>query len=120
MNFRSGYNVELWFYLMMQKMRLLDNTPISLTTAVKIAKRHLPGRYERALEFIENPESIEEFIDRAFKIDCILKVENIEGVALRVAVDVSANAPLADSKFQEIQLPGFDRMRQELGMDEWH
>ncbi len=71
MNFTTGYNVELWFYLMMQKMRLLDHTPISIATVTKVAKRHLPGRYERALEFIENPENVEEFIDKVFKIDSV-------------------------------------------------
>ncbi len=30
---------------------------------------------------------------------------------------MSANAPLADSKLQEIQLPGFDCMREDLSID---
>lgn len=117
MGFSHGISVEIWFYLMMQRLRLLDHTPISLASVMKVAKRHLPARIEQGLKFMKDVDDAEEWLDRILKIDNILRIENVDGIVLRVAVDVSANAPLAESKFQEIQQQSFGRMCCDLGID---
>lgn len=87
-NLTHGNSVEIWFYLVMQKYRLLDYTPIAHATLTRIARKHLFYKLQQAENFIENPDSVDEYLDKVFKIDSILKVETVEGLLQRVAVDV--------------------------------
>lgn len=116
-NFAHGNWVEVWFYLIMQKYRLLDYTPIALATVIKVARKYLPSKAERGEDFLENPDSVDEYLDRIFKIDCILQVETIDGELQRIAVDVSANMSRVQSKFTEIIQPNFWAARRELKID---
>lgn len=56
-------------------------------------------------------------LDKVFKIDSILKVETVEGLLQRVAVDVSANVSMVQAKFDEIKQPKFWASRRELQID---
>lgn len=116
-NFASGFSVEIWFSLVMQKYRLFDNTPIALATVLRVARKYLASKARRAEDFLENPGSVDEYLDKIFKIDCILQVETIEGKLQRVAVDVSANVSLVRSKLDEIVQPKFWACRRELQID---
>jgi hypothetical protein len=116
-NYTKGFSVELWFYLIMQKYRLLDYTPIALATVIRVARQYMPYKAQRGEDFLENPESVEEWLDRIFKMDCILSVETMDGLWQRVAVDVSANVSKVQSKFDEIMQPKFWAARKELGID---
>lgn len=116
-NFTQGNSVEIWFYLVAQKLRLIDYTPIALATVVKVVRQYMPYKAQRAEEFINNLDSVEEWLDRALKIDCRLCVELESGTVQKVAVDVSANPKLAQSKFDEIMQPKFWAARRELKID---
>lgn len=116
-NFSQGFSVEVWFNFQMQKLRLADNTPIALATVVRVARLYLPSKTETASEFIDNPDSVEEWLDRVLKVDCILRVEQADGTIQRVAVDVSSNLTKAQSKFNEIMQSSFWSARRELMID---
>lgn len=116
-NFSQGFSIEIWFIFQMQKLRMVDNTPIALATVVRVARQHLPSKTETAFEFIDDPDSVEELLDKIFKIDCILRVEQADGTIQRVAVDISSNPTKAQSKFNEIMQPNFWIARQELMID---
>lgn len=116
-NFSQGDSVEIWFYLQMQKLRLVDYTPLALVTVVKVVRKYLSYKAQIAEAFINNPDSAEEWLDRVMKIDCILSVEQESGAIQRVAVDISANPTLAQSKFDEIMQPKFWAARRELRIE---
>lgn len=116
-NFSQGFSVEVWFNFQMQKLRLADNTPIAPATVVRVARLYLPSKTEIASEFIDNPDSVEEWLDRVLKVDCILRVEQADGTIQRVAVDVSSNPTKAQSKFNEITQSSFWSARRELMID---
>lgn len=117
MFYSTGFSVELWFYLIMQKYRLLDYTPIDLGTVIRVVRQYMPSKAATGEAFLENPENVEEWLDRILKIDSILCVEQADGTLQRVAVDVSANASKAQSKFNEIRQSSFRASRRELKID---
>lgn len=116
-NFTQGNSVEIWFYLQMQKLRMIDYTPIALATVIKVIIKYMPYKAQTAEAFIDNPDSVEEWLDRVMKIDCRLCVEQESGAIQRVAVDISANPTRAQSKFDEIMQPKFWAARRELKID---
>ncbi len=115
--FSSGSGIEIWFEAQMENLRLVDYTPVALATVFRVVRQYLPSKTRTAEEFIDNPESVDELLDKVLKIDIILRVEQADGTIQRVAVDVSGNASKAQSKFDEIMQSNFWAARRALCLD---
>lgn len=117
MFYSSGFSVELWFIAAMRRRRLLDQSPIAISTVMRVIGAYLPNKAKTASEYINDPDDVDCWLDLVLKTDCILLVENIDGQTQRVAIDVSANIDKAQSKFTEISQPSFFSARSELKID---
>lgn len=117
MFYSSGFSIELWFIANMRRLRVLDQSPIALSTVMRVLDRYLPSKTQTASEYINDPDDVDCWLDLVLKTDCILIVENIDGQNQRVAIDVSANFDKSQSKFNEINQPSFFLARQELKID---
>jgi len=117
MFYSKGFSVEVWFQAQMENLRLVDYTPIALATVIRVVRQHLPSKAVTGESYINNPKSVDEWMDKILKIDIILRVEQADGTIQRVAVDVSANASKARSKFDEIRQSNFGTARRELRLD---
>jgi hypothetical protein len=114
---RSGDETELWFESRMHQLRLLDTSPIGLSTVIRIAKLYLPAKVQKALDFIRNPNDPYEWLDLVFKMDFILQVEASDGSFQRVGVDITSNLGTAPNKLNEILQPKFWGARRKLNVD---
>jgi hypothetical protein len=117
MFYSSGFSIELWFLAAMRRKRLLDQSPIALSTVMRVIGAYLPNKAKTALEYINDPDDVDCWLDLVLKTDCILLVENIDGQNQRVAIDVSANFDKAQSKFNEINQSSFFSARRELKIE---
>jgi hypothetical protein len=115
--FSIGDEVEVWFYIQMQNLRMTDYTPIALTTVKRVLRQCMPSKAKQGEDFLDNPESVDEWLDKVLKIDCMLNVEQDDGTPQRIAVDITGNASEANKKFDEIMQRKFWVARKELNID---
>ena len=112
----QGFEAEIWFSLRMESLRMVEQPP-SIKEIKRVLMRHLPNRVERALNHMRNVEDPSEWLDLAFKTDVLLRVENMQGEYLRIAVDVTADPAKVESKFKTISSRSFAAARKELGIN---
>lgn len=113
----SGSEAEIWFSLRIEALRMRDPNPPSLEQVRRALTRHLSDRLERAFLHINDELDVSELLDLAFKTDILLRVQNMQGESLRIAVDVTANRAKAKAKLKTINNYQFAAARKELGID---
>jgi hypothetical protein len=115
--FSIGDAIETWFRHRMKALQLLDHTQVSLSSVISVAKKYLPSKLETVLEYISDPSDSDEWLDKLFKMDAILKIEQIDGTMQRVGIDITGNLGAAQSKLEEITRLKFQAARDKLGID---
>lgn len=112
----EGFEAETWFILRMESLRMVEPPP-SIKEIKRVLKRHLSERLERALVHMKDIEDPSEMLDLAFKTDVLLRVQNMQGESLRIAVDVTADPSKTTSKLKTISSRKFAAVREELQID---
>jgi len=112
-----GFEVEVWFKLRIQSLRMEETNPPSLSKLRQVLTHYLPERVERALKHMIDVDDLEEWLDLAFKCDVLLRVQDSSGRFLRIATDVTANPTQALSKFKTISSTRFAAARKDLNID---
>ena len=89
--YSEGFEAEVWFSLKMQSLRMVDPQPPSIVEVRRVLMRYFPARAQRAMAHMIDVEDPSLWLDLIFKTDVLLRLQNIEGQSLRIAVDVTTN-----------------------------
>ena len=68
----DGDEVETWFKLRLESLRMVETQLPSLDRLKKVLSRHLLERFERALNHIFDENDVEEWLDLVLKCDVLL------------------------------------------------
>ena len=115
--YSEGFSAEVWFRLRMENLRMLDGQPPSMSQIKNVLERYFKVRVDRALFHMSNVEDPEEWLDLIFKTDSLLRLQNIEGQSLRIAVDVTTRRAEVISKMEMISSRLFNLARKDLSID---
>lgn len=115
--YSEGFSAEVWFRARMLSLRMLDPQPPSLETIKNVLNQYFKGRVERALLHMIDDLDPEEWLDLIFKVDVLLSLQNIEGRALRIAVDITTSPVDVADKIEMISSRLFQIARRKLEID---
>lgn len=112
--YSEGNAAEAWFIAQMHLLQMVDSQPPSVQKIKQVLTHYFPGRSERAIRHMHNIEDRTEWLDLIFKVDVLLRLQDLEANSLRVGVDITTNASEAFSKIEMIQSRLFRSARKEL------
>jgi hypothetical protein len=115
--YSEGFSAEVWFKLRMENLRMLDRQPPSMSQIKSVLEQYFKVRVERALFHMSNIEDSEEWLDLIFKTDSLLRLQNIVGQSLRIAVDVTTRRSEVQGKMDMISSRLFKLARKDLAID---
>lgn len=115
--YSEGFSAEVWFKLRMENLRMLDRQPPSMSQIKNILEQYFKVRVDRALFHMSDVEDPEQWLDLIFKTDSLLRLQNIEGQNLRIAVDVTTRRSEILGKMDMISSRLFQLARKDLGID---
>jgi hypothetical protein len=104
MDFISGFEAEIWFRPSLQMLE-------------PVLKKHLPKKTDRAINHMSDESDPELWLDLILKIDSLLSLQDLDGTALRIGVDVTTSRSEVLSKLAAIRSIPFQAIRQELKID---
>lgn len=115
--YSEGFSAEVWFRLRMENLRMLDPQPPSMQAVKSVLEQYFQVRVERALLHMSDVEDPEEWLDLIFKTDVLLRLQNVEGQNLRIAVDVTTLPREVPNKLDMISSRLFKIARKDLAID---
>lgn len=115
--YSEGFSAEVWFRARMVSLRMLDPQPPSLQAVQNVLNQYFKGRVERALLHMIDDLDPEEWLDLILKVDVLLSLQNIEGRALRIAVDITTSPLEVANKMEMISSRLFQIARRKLEID---
>ena len=115
--YSEGFSAEVWFKLRMENLRMLDRQPPSISQIKNVLEQYFKVRVDRALFHMSDVEDSEQWLDLIFKTDSLLRLQNIEGQNLRIAVDVTTRRSEILGKMDMISSRLFKLARKDLAID---
>ena len=115
--YSEGFSAEVWFKLRMENLRMLDRQPPSMSQIKNVLEQYFKVRVDRALFHMSDVEDPEQWLDLIFKTDSLLRLQNIEGQNLRIAVDVTTRRSEILGKMDMISSRLFKLARKDLAID---
>lgn len=116
MTYSAGFMAESWFVGFAKRARILDSYSPDLKTVLRVLNTHMPKRVERARPFVDEADPLD-WLDKACKIDCLLRLEDVQGKVLRVAIDLTLFEGRVENKLVYLGYEDFRRVRRDLGID---
>ena len=114
--YSRGFAVELWLKSMLINLKMLDRQPPQLEQVVDALTRHLPQKVERARRHLNDPEDLQEWLDLVLKTDALVRLEDITGRSLRIAIDITARETELADKLSWISSREFRQVRKQLDL----
>jgi len=114
--FSTGSQCEIWFKAVMFELRMIDRNPPSLVEIKNVLLKYLSEKTHKALRHLKDESDLEEWLDLALKVDCLICLENDDGEFLRIGVDVTANRQELAYKLELIESHSFQLARKKLGI----
>ena len=115
--YSEGFSAEVWFKLRMENLRMLDRQPPSMSQIKNVLEQYFKVRVDRALFHMSDVEDPEQWLDLIFKTDSLLRLQNIEGQNLRIAVDVTTRRSEILGKMDMISSRLFKLARKDLAIN---
>lgn len=95
---------------------MLDHDPPELQQVMDVLTQYLPQRIKRVQRHLSDPEDVEEWLDLAFKTDALVRLEDITGRSLRIAIDITARETELADKLSWISSREFRQVRKQLDL----
>jgi hypothetical protein len=114
-----SYQSKLWFQRVARELRLVDREffrELSVGMLGPIIRQRLTERVEEAARRGEDLQDPSTWLDLVL-IDSVLRLENIEGQAFRVAVEVTTRDRNALNELGLVKSNHFRAVRSKLGID---
>jgi hypothetical protein len=110
---------EIWFRETLNRVKLLERNPSLEKVLTVLTQTHKSKIENVSRNWIEDANDPAEWLDRILKIDCLAVIENQEGKALKVGIDLTLNdsPERLEKKIEEIRQVSFLKARTQLGID---
>jgi hypothetical protein len=115
---------EMWLRGIVARLRISterSGAEFGIENLMALAKEFMPRKLGEAMKHQDswNIDDADEFLDRIFKIDQLILLEDMTGSFHKVAIDLTltSNPEIISSKFNQIDSHKFRQVRKALGID---